>query len=58
MTHDCDVDDVMTFAHDSYYESWVSRMWLVRAHDLVYEFWLVNGMLRDDSYESSKDFAL
>jgi len=21
--------DVMTFAHDSYYESWVSRVWLV-----------------------------
>jgi len=29
--------DVMIFAHDSYYESWVSRMWLVWAHDLVYE---------------------
>jgi len=50
--------DVMTFAHDSHYESWVSRMWLIRAHDLVYEFWLVNGMLRDDSYESSMGFAL
>jgi len=50
--------DVMIFARDSYYESWVSRMWLVWAHDLVYEFWLVNGMLCDDSYESSMDFAL
>jgi len=50
--------DVMTFAHDSYYESWVSRMWLIRAHDLVYELWLVNGMLRDDSCESSMGFAL
>ena len=49
---------VMTFAHDSYYESWVSRMWLVRAHDLVYGFWLVNRMLCDDSYESLMDFAL
>jgi len=58
MTHNCDVDDVITFAHDSYYESWVSRMWLVRAHDFVYEFWLVNRMLGDDSYESSMDFAL
>ena len=29
--------DVMIFADDSYYESWVSRMWLVWAHDLVYE---------------------
>ena len=42
--------DVMTFAHDSYYESWVSRMWLVWAHDLVYEFWLVKRMLCDDSW--------
>ena len=50
--------DVMTFAHDSYYESWVSRVWLVWAHNLVYEFWLVNGMLGDDSYESLMDFAL
>jgi len=50
--------DLMTFAHDSHYESWVSRMWLAWAHDLVYEFWLVNGILRDDSYESSMDFAL
>ena len=50
--------DVMTFAHDSYYESWVSPMWLVWAHDLVYEVWLVNGMLCDDSYESSMDFTL
>jgi len=50
--------DIRTFAHDSHYESWVSRMWLVWAHDLVYEFWLVNGMLCDDSYESSMDFAL
>ena len=49
---------VMTFAHDSYNESWVSRMWLVWAHELVYEFWLVNGMLWDDSYESSMDFTL
>jgi len=30
--------DVMTFAHDSYYESWVSRMWLIWAHDRVYGF--------------------
>ena len=50
--------DVMTFAHDSYYESWVSRVWLVWAHDLGYEFWLVNGMLGNDSYESLMDFAL
>ena len=50
--------DVMTFAHDSYYESWVSRMWLVRAHDLFYGFWLVNGMWCDDSYELLMDFAL
>jgi len=50
--------DVMTFTHDSHYESWLSRMWLVWAHNLVYEFWLVNGMLCDDSYKSSMDFAL
>ena len=50
--------DVMILAHDSYYESWVSRRWLVWAHELVYGFWLVNGMLSDDSYESSMDFAL
>ena len=50
--------DVMTFAHDSHHESWVSRMGLVWAHDLVYEFWLVNRMLCDDSLESSMDFAL
>ena len=50
--------DVMFFAHDSGYESWVSRVWLLWAHDLVYEFWLVNGMLGDDSYESLMDFAL
>ena len=50
--------DVMIFTHDSYYESWVSRTWLVWAHDLVYEFWLVNGMLCDDSYESSMHFAV
>ena len=50
--------DVMSLAHDSYYESWVSRMWLVWAHDLVYEFWLVIGILGNDSYESSMDFAL
>ena len=49
--------DVMTFAHDSHYESWVSHMWLVWAHDLAYEFWLINGMLCDDSCESSMDFA-
>jgi len=30
--------NVMTFAHDSYYESWVSRIGLVGAHDVVYEF--------------------
>ena len=36
--------DVMTFTHDSHYESWVSRMWLVWAHDL--------------GYKSSMDFAL
>jgi len=48
----------MTFAHNSHYESWVLRMWLIWAHGMGYEFWLVNGMLRDDSCESSMDFAL
>jgi len=48
--------DVMTFAHDLYYESWVSRMWLIWAHDLVDGWWLVNSMLRSDSYESSDGF--
>ena len=48
----------MTFAHDSYHESWVSRVWLVWEHDLVYEFWLVNGILGNDLYESLMDFAL
>ena len=30
--------DVMTFAHDSYYKSWVSRMRLIWAHYRVYGF--------------------
>jgi len=30
--------DGMTFAHDSYYESWVSRMRLILARDQVYGF--------------------
>ena len=43
--------DVMTFTHDSHYESWVSPMWLIWAQDLVYGLWLVNGLLYCDSYE-------
>ena len=50
--------DVMTFAHDSCYESWVSHMWLIWAQDLGSEFWLVKRRLWDDSYESSMDFPL
>jgi len=49
--------DVMTFAHDSHYKLWVSHMWLIQAHDLIYEFWLdSNGMLRSDSWESADGF--
>jgi len=36
ITHDCKSYDVITCAHDSHYESWVSRMSLIRAHDLIY----------------------
>ena len=48
--------DVMTFAHDSDCESWVSRMRLIWAHDLGYGLWLVNSMLRSDPYKSSEGF--
>ena len=35
--------DVMRFTHDSDYESWVLRMWLIQLQNLVYEFWLVKA---------------
>jgi len=38
------------------YESWVSRMWPVRAHDLFYEFWLVARQGAADSDESADGF--
>ena len=36
----------MTFAHDSYYKSWVSRMGLIRADDRVYGFGLMEMDVR------------
>ena len=51
-------NDVMTFAHDSHYESWVSRMWPIRAHDLFYELWLVYGTLRTSLMWASKGFRV
>ena len=58
MTHDCDVIWCNDFR--TWLTLWVMSLARVTrwAHDLVYEFWLVNGILGNDSYESLMDFAL
>ena len=50
--------DVFIFTHDSYYESWVSRIWLIWAHDLVYRFWLVKGCAQLTQTSQLRDFTL
>jgi len=58
MTHDCDViwcNDFRTWLTFGVMGCTHVTRW---AHDLGCEFWLVNGMLCDDSYESSMDFTL
>ena len=48
--------DVMTFAHDSYCELWVLGMWLIGVYNLIYEFWLVKGIVGSDPGESGDGF--